>query len=109
LPDETPSSELLILDGFSAADTTFVDTGHLSAVSASLAVFFVSKIAGLIVFLLLGIAFVDGPAHEIIALLQYMYFPLVISIFLVNRAIRRSVLMHFYVYGRACRPRQRWH
>jgi len=55
---------------------TIIDTSHLS-----------------------GIAFVDGPVHEIIALLQYMYFPLVVSIFLVNRAIRRSVLMHFYVYA----------
>jgi hypothetical protein len=55
---------------------TIIDTSHLS-----------------------GIAFVDGPAHEIIALLHYMYFPLVVSIFLVNRAIRRSVLMHFYVYA----------
>jgi len=46
-----------------------------------------------------GLAFIDGPAHEIIGLLQYMYFPLVVSVFLVGRSIRRSVLMHYYVYA----------
>lgn len=55
---------------------TIIDTAHLS-----------------------GLALVDGPAHEIIGLLRYMYFPLVLSVFLVGRSIRRSVLMHYYVYA----------
>jgi hypothetical protein len=48
---------------------------------------------------LTGLALVDGPVHEIICLLQYMYFPLVVSVFLVGRSIRRSTLVHHYVYA----------
>jgi hypothetical protein len=48
---------------------------------------------------LTGLALVDGPVHEIIGLLWYLYFPLVVSVFLIGLSIRRSVLVHHYVYA----------
>jgi hypothetical protein len=48
---------------------------------------------------LTGLALLDGPAHEVIKLLQYLYFPLVVSLFLMGRSIKRPLLLHHYVYG----------
>jgi hypothetical protein len=46
-----------------------------------------------------GIGLVDQPVRQVFELLQYMYFPLVVSLFLVDRAVRRHALVHFYVYA----------
>lgn len=48
---------------------------------------------------LTGFGLFDAPAHEVIKFLQYMYFPLVVSIFLIGRAIKRPLLVHTYVYA----------
>ncbi len=48
---------------------------------------------------LTGLALFDGPAHELIQLLQYLYFPLVVAVFLAGRNIKRPVVMHQYVYA----------
>ena len=48
---------------------------------------------------LTGLGLLDAPAHEILKLLQYMYFPLVVSLFLIGRSIKRPLVVHHYVYA----------
>jgi len=48
---------------------------------------------------LTGVSLVDGPAREIIGVLSYVYFPLVVLLFLRKREVRREVLLSFYVYS----------
>lgn len=48
---------------------------------------------------LTGVSLLDAPVHEIVKLLHYMYFPLVVSLFLIGRSIKRPMVMHLYVYA----------
>ena len=48
---------------------------------------------------LTGVGLIDQPARQILDLLHYMYFPLVVALFVAGKAIKRHALMHFYVYA----------